>query len=223
MGIAHSHPAAPAARVRCPSPPPSFVRGENKAPPPRYSMRQNPPHAGANSTKASSVRPRNPWRDMVVEDESDAGSFRGVEEWSVAAASVLIETTFTDWGASHDDDDYYDTDGESNPKRGGGAVSAAERVVKVRNTPLGSGSLPPVVPKRPQSSMPRERDTGSHNDHGEGDDGDEESFKSDESECPFDERAFKAPHLRSAQPGRRSQYASAPRSGSKRAVPLVEV
>jgi hypothetical protein len=229
LGIAHSHPAAVATSggARCPSPPPSFVRGENTAPPPsRYSMRQNhpAPRAGA-IPKAAPLRPRNPWRDMVVEDsDEDTGSFRGVEEWSVAAASVLIETTFTDWGASHDDDDEDDTDVDSNAKRGRAAGSVVQGIVKVRNTPLGSGSLPPVAPKRMQANMQHENDSGCPYEHGADDDGeDEKSFRSDESECPFDERAFKAPHLRSAQPGRRSQFAAAPRSGSKRAVPLVEV
>jgi hypothetical protein len=226
LGIAHSHPAAGASGARCPSPPPSFVRGESQAPPPRYSMRQNLPHTGANP-RPLSVRPRNPWRDMVVEEgeDDDAGSFRGVEEWSVAAASVLIETTFTDWGASHDDDDEDEDADASNSKHGGGAVLAAASLVKVRHTPLGAGSLPPRPPgaaQRPLTSMPLDGDPGSPSDRGEEEE-DEESFRSDESECPFDERAFKAPHLRSAQPGRRSQFASAPRSGSKRAVPLVEV
>jgi hypothetical protein len=229
LGIAHSHPAAAASSARCPSPPPSFVRGESQAPPPRYSMRQNPPHAhtGANP-RPLSVRPRNPWRDMVVEEDEDgdAGSFRGVEEWSVAAASVLIETTFTDWGASHDDDEDDEDDDASNSKQGGGAVLAVASLVKVRHTPLGTGSLPPRPPgagQRPLASMPLDSDPGSPSDRGEDNEEDGESFRSDESECPFDERAFKAPHLRSAQPGRRSQFASAPRSGSKRAVPLVEV
>jgi hypothetical protein len=230
LGIAHSHPAA-ASGNRCPSPPPSFVRGESQAPPPRYSMRQNPPHAhtGANP-RPLSVRPRNPWRDMVVEEDEDgdAGSFRGVEEWSVAAASVLIETTFTDWGASHDDDDADEDedDDASNSKHGGGAVLAASSSVKVRHTKLGAGSLPPRPPgaaQRPLARMPLDSAPGSPSDRGEDNEEDGESFRSDESECPFDERAFKAPHLRSAQPGRRSQFASAPRSGSKRAVPLVEV
>jgi hypothetical protein len=65
----------------------------------RYSMRRNTA-AAAVTTRDVSIR--NTWNDMTVVDDN---SFRGVEEWSVAAASVLIETTLTDWGGNIDDDD----------------------------------------------------------------------------------------------------------------------
>jgi hypothetical protein len=175
LGIEFAHPASAEGSKSGNTPPFSSLANAKKhtlqtvAKSASYSMVR---HSSTLVGTARNFSHRNPWGNMTVED--DNSSFRGIEEWSVAAASVLIETAFTDWGEKNDDDTV---------DHGGVVVweddSTSQRFSSYRKQTLGTHVL---------SVTATAKDSFGENDE----DGMEcGSVNSLESDCPFDERSLR--------------------------------